>query len=305
MASLSSVSLHSTVQLPAQLKLSSPVHSVATDGSVSSSTVLSFALKCSQRNGSAAKAPRMRLPVTSLRAVICLATASSTDIPTVAETKRSFLENYRRPIPSIYSTVIQELLVQHHLLRYNTTYQYDPVFALGFVTVYDQLMDGYPSAEDRDAIFKAYISALKENPEHYRSDAKKLEAWASEQSATSVVSFSGEGEVESILKDIAERAAGKGSFHYSRFFAIGLFRLLEVAKASDPAVLEQLAKALNVNKLSIDRDLDVYRNLLSKLAQGKELIREYVEREKKKAAERESSAPKKAEEVAKTEGKSE
>jgi hypothetical protein len=42
------------------------------------------------------------------------------------------------------------------------------VFALGFVTVYDQLMEGYSSDEDKDAIFKAYITALNEDPEQYR-----------------------------------------------------------------------------------------------------------------------------------------
>ena len=35
---------------------------------------------------------------------------------------------------------------------------------------------------------------------------------------------------------------------------------------------------LNVNKRSVDRDLDVYRNLLSKLVQAKELLKEYVDR---------------------------
>lgn len=89
-------------------------------------------------------------------------------IPTVADTKSKFIQTYRKPIPSIYSNVIQELLVQQHLMRYNTTYKYDPVFALGFVTVYDQLMDGYPNDADRDAIFKAYISALNEDPELFR-----------------------------------------------------------------------------------------------------------------------------------------
>lgn len=64
--------------------------------------------------------------------------------------------------------MLQELIVQQHLMRYKTSYRYDAVFALGFVTVYDQLMEGYPSDEDRDAIFKAYINALKEDPEHYR-----------------------------------------------------------------------------------------------------------------------------------------
>ncbi|KAH9323889.1 hypothetical protein KI387_018528, partial [Taxus chinensis] len=89
------------------------------------------------------------------------------DIPTVAETKLAFLKAYKRPIPNIYNNVIQELIVQQHLMRYKMTYQYDEVFALGFVTVYDQLMDGYPSDEDREAIFRAYITALNEDPERY------------------------------------------------------------------------------------------------------------------------------------------
>ena len=58
--------------------------------------------------------------------------------------------------------------MQQHLMRYKRTYRYDSVFALGFVTVYDQLMEGYPSDDDRDIIFQAYIKALKEDPEKYR-----------------------------------------------------------------------------------------------------------------------------------------
>jgi len=89
---------------------------------------------------------------------------------TVSETKLNFLMAYRRPIPNVYNNILQELIVQQHLMRYKRTYRYDPVFALGFVTVYDQLMEGYPSDEDREAIFQAYIKALKEDPEQYRFD---------------------------------------------------------------------------------------------------------------------------------------
>lgn len=89
-------------------------------------------------------------------------------MPTVAETKSKFLSAYKRPIPSIYNTVLQELIVQQHLMRYKRTYRYDAVFALGFVTVFDQLMEGYPSDEDREAIFQSYIRALEEDPEKYR-----------------------------------------------------------------------------------------------------------------------------------------
>ncbi|XP_072951062.1 protein THYLAKOID FORMATION1, chloroplastic [Typha angustifolia] len=230
---------------------------------------------------------RFQSPKLSSRMMVRCVAASSDLPPPVSETKLSFLKSYKRPIPSIYSSVLQELLVQQHLMRYKRTYQYDPVFALGFVTVYDQLMEGYPSNEDRDAIFRAYIQALKEDPEQYRTDAQKLEEWARAQTATSLVEFSSrEGEIEDILKSISERAQGTVNFSYSRFFAIGLFRLLELANATEPTILDKLCAALNINKRSVDRDLDVYRNLLSKLVQAKELLKEYVDREKKKREER-------------------
>ncbi|KAI3736216.1 hypothetical protein L6452_15754 [Arctium lappa] len=226
--------------------------------------------------------------------VHCMSTGSVA--PPVSETKLKFLTAYKRPIPSIYNTVLQELIVQQHLMRYKTTYRYDAVFALGFVTVYDQLMDGYPSDDDREAIFQAYIKALNEDPQQYRTDAQKLEDWARTQSSGTLVDFSSrEGEIEGILKDIAERAGGNGNFSYSRFFAVGLFRLLELSNATETTILEKLCAALNIDKRSVDRDLDVYRNLLSKLVQAKELLKEFVAREKKKQEER--NEPQKANEA--------
>lgn len=69
----------------------------------------------------------------------------------------------------------------------------------------------------------------------------KLEEWARAQSSSTLVDFgSREGEVEGYMKDIAERAGSTGSFSYSRFFAVGLFRLLELANATEPTVLEKV-----------------------------------------------------------------
>ncbi|XP_024021014.1 protein THYLAKOID FORMATION1, chloroplastic isoform X3 [Morus notabilis] len=175
----------------------------------------------------------------SSRMVVHCMSSTAEAPPTVADTKLNFLKAYKRPIPSVYNTVLQELLVQHHLMKYKRTFRYDPVFALGFVTVYDQLMDGYPSDEDRAAIFQSYIKALNEEPEQYRIDSQKLEEWARAQNASSLIEFSSkEGEVEGTLKDISERAS-HGNFSYSRFFAVGLFRILELANATEPTILEK------------------------------------------------------------------
>jgi hypothetical protein len=59
--------------------------------------------------------------------------------------------------------------------------QYDEVFALGFVSVFDQLTGGYDEAE-REKIFKAYVTALGEDPAQYRADAARLEAMAGQLS---------------------------------------------------------------------------------------------------------------------------
>jgi hypothetical protein len=52
------------------------------------------------------------------------------------------------------------------------------VFALGFVSVYDQILESLPEAE-RSGIFSAYIDALGEEPAMYSRDAQGLEAAAS------------------------------------------------------------------------------------------------------------------------------
>lgn len=84
-----------------------------------------------------------------------------------------------------------------------------------------------------------------------------MEEWARAQTSSSLVEFSSrDGEVEAILKDIAERAGSKGSFSYSRFFAIGLFRLLELANATEPTVLEKV-EVLNYSHLSTSYIIEV------------------------------------------------
>lgn len=45
----------------------------------------------------------------------------------MSDTKRAFMESFRKPLPGLYSAVIQELLVQQHLFRFNADYKYSEV----------------------------------------------------------------------------------------------------------------------------------------------------------------------------------
>jgi len=205
----------------------------------------------------------------------------------VSATKEKFYEGYKKPMSAVYNTVVQELLVQQHLIRYNKNYQYDEVFALGFVSVFDQVLDGMP--EDTDHIFRAYIGALDEDAGKYREDADKLAGWAKELKSASELTPSEDGnDVQKLLAGIASRSK-EGKFLYSKFFAIGLFRLLELTGAKDPQALGDLVKAMNIRQEGVNRDLMTYKGVLSKLSAAKELMRDFIEREKRKQAERDAA----------------
>jgi hypothetical protein len=83
-----------------------------------------------------------------------------------------------------------------------------------------------------------------------------------------------------------------GALVYSRFVAIGLFRLLELAGAMEPAALSKLVEASGAPAAKVTTDLAIYKSLLSKLAAAKEMIAELLTRERSKAAARDAEKAK-------------
>ena len=198
---------------------------------------------------------------------------------TVADTKAKFIQSYPFPIPSIWSVALQELLVGQHFVRYSKKYAYSKLTALGFVSVYDQLFEGFPSEEEKAKIFECFVEALNEDPKKMRADAAELASFA--ESAGGVDAL-----VANPVFAYTKALADDDKFAYSRFDAIGLFRMLELTSATDPAALEKLAEASGLQLKKVNGDLGMYKNLLSKLAAAKELQEEIMEREKRKTAER-------------------
>mmetsp|Transcript_45224 Transcript_45224/g.86475 ORF Transcript_45224/g.86475 Transcript_45224/m.86475 type:complete len:281 (-) Transcript_45224:232-1074(-) len=215
-------------------------------------------------------------PAAGRRALIVSAGAEAR--PTVAETKAAFMNAYPKPIPAMFNTIVQELLVSQHLYMTNTKYEYNALASLGFVSVFDQIFESYTwgSADD---IYSAYVSSLNEDPKKVRSDADDLLAAA--KSATSAADVA----AMPAVKALAARAAS-GKLLHNKFLAIGLFRALEAAGLTDPEALKELVSASGLKQEDVSRDLLTYKSLLSKLNAAKDLQKEFVERERKKAAER-------------------
>jgi photosystem II biogenesis protein Psp29 len=216
-------------------------------------------------------------------------------VRTVSDTKRAFYSLHTRPISSVYRRVVEELMVEIHLLHVNENFRYDPLFALGVVSTFDRFMEGYEPSPDRDSIFSALCRAEEMNPEQFRADAQAALLAVQNRSAedtiawiTNAAEVGGDG-LAGTFKDIAQNS----QFKYSRLFAIGIYTLLESAGRSLVAdesklneVIDQLAAALNVSASKIQKDLELYRTNLDKLQQARKAVAEFIEGERRRQEKR-------------------
>jgi photosystem II biogenesis protein Psp29 len=213
-------------------------------------------------------------------------------VRTVSDTKRSFYSLHTRPVNSIYRRVVEELMVEMHLLAVNTDFRYDPFYALGVVTTFDRFMQGYRPEADKDSIFTALCKALESDPQQFRNDAQRLLSAASQGSWDSLLIPDKANE----FRDVLQAIASNPKFKYSRLFAIGLYTVLETSSpdmVKDSAKLtetfKQVCQALNISEDKVQKDLELYRSNLEKMSQMQAVIADALAADRKKREEREQA----------------
>ncbi len=221
------------------------------------------------------------------------------NVRTVSDTKRAFYSLHTRPINSIYRRVVEELMVEMHLLAVNTDYRYDPIYALGVVTSFDRFMQGYRPEGDKPSVFDGLCKALQDDPNLYRQDAERMRAFASQKSAKDLVAWFEQAAATPYGDDLQERIkaiANNPKFKYSRLFAIGLFSLFELAdseamknETQREELLKQVCTALRLPEDKVQKDLELYRSNLEKMTQAQAVMNDILQADKKKREQRSQS----------------
>lgn len=218
------------------------------------------------------------------------------NVRTVSDTKRSFYTLHTRPINSIYRRVVEELMVEMHLNSVNVDFSYNPIYALGVVTIFERFMEGYNPIKDTESIFSALAKAIEEDPEVYKQDSQRLQTLAknlSYQEFIACLTQETYSEKDAELQALLQAIANNSKFKYSRLFAIGLFSLLE---SSNPElvkdekqlaeVLEKIATSLNLSYDKLSKDLELYRSNLDKMQQTLIVMADMLLADRKKREER-------------------
>lgn len=218
------------------------------------------------------------------------------NVRTVSDTKRDFYNHHTRPVNSIYRRVVEELMVEMHLLSVNVDFRYDPIYALGVVTSFNRFMEGYRPERDKESIFDALCQSVGNEPAQYKQDAQWLESLAERSSGNELVSwFSAPtpsdnlGDLYSTVAAIAENP----KFKYSRLFAIGLYTILEKADSElvqdekrRTEALKQISDALHLPEEKLQKDLELYRSNLQKMEQVRSVIEDAISADRKKREQR-------------------
>lgn len=68
---------------------------------------------------------------------------------------------------------------------------------------------------------------------------------------------------------------------------------MQLAGASSPEALKSTVASMGVDSAAVTRDLNQYKSILSKLSQAKEMMKEFLERERRKTEERRAEKAKK------------
>ena len=209
---------------------------------------------------------------------------------TVADSKRAFHSAFPYVIAPLYRRLVDELLVELHLLSHQKGFAADGLFAVGLTQVFDSFSEGYRPETQREPLFEALCSASGFKGPELRTLANQAREAVGHHSLEDVKGWlSNRGEGAPALIAGLLQGVQRPDFHYSRLVAVGLLSLLQSAQgadALDPQALRsaahEIGEAMGLIKERVDKDLSLYAGNIEKMSQAVELMEETLAAERRR-----------------------
>jgi len=214
-------------------------------------------------------------------------------VRTVGEAFAQFTEELGYTVNPLYKNMVTDLVGTTHLITVNARFQRDPLWCLGIVTALDLLLKNYPEGvEMQENIMKALFSSVGMDVQEVRAEAARIEAWAKDGKTRADIEAALKGEGDSELSQIAQKAKGDEFWMYSRYFGIGMVKLMDIVGIDMdkdevyPIMEDWMTNKLGKSHLTACGDSDLFFRVKDKLEMMETMMKEIEIREKKRMAER-------------------
>ncbi len=190
---------------------------------------------------------------------------------TISDSKSDFHKEFPFVIPPIYRKLVDELIVELHLLSHQKNFQQDSIFAIGLIEIFSKFTNGYKPSEHINKLFNAICNCNDFNP----ADINKLAENLKKESSISKDNLS-----EYITKLSNNN---KEMDYYSRINAIGIYKIVSELSYCKGLKEEELQN--EINKISqllgyqfsrVDKDISLYKSNIEKMKQALEIISQNI-----------------------------
>ena len=187
---------------------------------------------------------------------------------TISDSKSDFHKEFPYVIPPIYRKLVDELLVELHLLSHQKDFNKSPIFASGLKEIFTKFTSGYKPTDHIDKLFNAICNCNGFSPEEINTLSKKLIEKANTLEKENLNDY--------LLKENNKENENR---YYSRINAIGIYKLVTDLQYHKNLTDEELnlemtkiSEILGYQKDRVEKDISLYKSNIEKMKQALEII---------------------------------
>ena len=148
-------------------------------------------------------------------------------VRTVGEAFADFTKEFGLSVNALYKNMVTDIVGTTHLILVNARFKKDAVWSLGLLTSLDLLLKNYPEPGVGEQLISAFFKSMGLDEAEVRAEAQAVLDWAQGKTKEEIEAALSSGDASSPLGAIAKDIKGDEFWMYSRYFGLGLVRIMD------------------------------------------------------------------------------